>query len=55
MGFGNSRVGITDLAVFDTLEIGRGPAMLLSADVLADRRFIIDYPRNRLLIARDPS
>lgn len=52
--FGASRVGITDLAVFDTLEISDGPAMLLSADALTDRRFIIDYPRNRLLIERNP-
>ena len=50
--FGNSRVGITDLAVFDTLEIGHGPAMLLSAEAFSDRRFVIDYPRNRLLIER---
>lgn len=52
LAFGSSRVGITDLAVFDTLGIGDGPAMLLSAEAFADRRFIIDYPRNRLLIAR---
>lgn len=53
--FGSSRVGITDLAVFDTLEISDGPAMLLSAEAFADRRFIVDYPRNRLLIERNPS
>ncbi|MEM8696289.1 MAG: aspartyl protease family protein [Pseudomonadota bacterium] len=54
LAFGASRVGITDLAVFDTLDIGDGPAMLLSAQAFGDRRFIIDYPRNRLLIAREP-
>lgn len=52
LGFGSSRVGITDLAVFETLGIGEGPAMLLSAESFADRRFVIDYPRNRLLIER---
>lgn len=52
LAFGSSRVGITDLTVFDTLGIGDGPAMLLSAEAFADRRFIIDYPRNRLLIER---
>jgi predicted aspartyl protease len=54
LAFGTSRVGITDLAVFDTLNIGDGPAMLLSAEAFSDRRFIIDYPRNRLLIQRNP-
>ena len=52
LAFGNSRVGITDLTVFDTLDIGDEPAMLLSAKAFADRRFVIDYPRNRLLIER---
>lgn len=49
--FGASRVGVADLAIFDALELD-GPAMLLSAEVLADRRFVIDYPRSRLLIER---
>lgn len=52
LAFGSSRVGITDLAVFDTLGIGDGPAMLLSTEAFANRRFIVDYPRNRLLIER---
>jgi predicted aspartyl protease len=50
--FGRSRLGITDLAIFDTLGIGDGPAMLLSAEALSSHRFVIDYPRNRLLIER---
>ena len=44
-------MGIADLAIFDTLEISDGPAMLLSADAFAGRRFIVDYPRNRILVA----
>ncbi|NNC73589.1 MAG: hypothetical protein HKN78_12040 [Sphingomonadaceae bacterium] len=48
--FGASRMGVGDLSIFDALEIGDGPAMMLSADVLGDRRFVIDYPRGRLLI-----
>lgn len=48
-----SHFRITDLAKFDTIKIGDGPAMLLSAEALAKRRFIIDYPRNRLLVERD--
>jgi predicted aspartyl protease len=50
--FGRSRLGVTDLAIFDTLGIGDGPAMLLSAEALSNHRFVIDYPRNRLLIER---
>ncbi len=50
--FGASRMGVADLAIFDALEVGDGPAMMLSADVLSDRRFVLDYPRGRLLIER---
>lgn len=49
-----SSMGVADLAIFDTLEIGDRPAVLLSAAALSGRRFIIDYPRDRLLIARNP-
>lgn len=54
LAFGWTRIGVTDLAVFDTLGIGSGPAMLLSAAMLSDRRFIVDYPRDRLLVERNP-
>ena len=54
LAFGWTRIGVTDLAVFETLGIGDGPAMLLSAAMLADRRFIVDYPRDRLLVERSP-
>lgn len=49
----HSAMGVADLAIFETLELNRGPAMLLSADAFAGRRFIVDYPRNRLLVATD--
>lgn len=52
--FGASRLGVVDLAIFEALGMDGGPAMILSADALADRRFAIDYPRSRMLIARDP-
>ena len=51
LGVDETRMGIADLAIFDTLELGDGPAMLLSADAFAGRRFIVDYPRNRILVA----
>ncbi|QLC22704.1 hypothetical protein HFP51_11260 [Parasphingopyxis sp. CP4] len=50
-----ARMGIADLAIFETLELGDGPAMLLSADAFAGRRFVVDYPRNRLLVAPQAS
>ena len=50
--FGPSRLGVTDLAIFETLGMAGRPAMILSAEVLADRRVILDYPRSRLLIER---
>ena len=49
--FGPSRLGVVDLSIFDVLGMD-GPAMILSAEALAGRRFVIDYPRSRLLIAR---
>ncbi|WP_299321586.1 aspartyl protease family protein [Parasphingopyxis sp.] len=52
LAFGWTRIGVTDLAIFDALGIGDGPAMLLSAAMLSDRRFIVDYPRDRLLVER---
>lgn len=48
--FGPSRLGVVDLAIFETLGLDRGPAMILSAESLGKRRFVIDYPRSRLLI-----
>ena len=51
-GFGPSRLGVVDLAIFDTLGLDHGPAMILSAESLGEHRFVIDYPRSRLLIER---
>ncbi len=50
VAFHDTRLGVADLSIFETLGLGDGPAMLLSAEILSDRRFVIDYPRNRLLI-----
>lgn len=52
---GWSRIGVADLAIFEAVSIGDRPAMLLSAAAFSDRRFIIDYPRDRLLIQRNPT
>ena len=53
--FGASRMGVADLALFDAMELSGGPAMLLSAESLGNRRFVLDYPRDRLLIERAPN
>lgn len=50
--FGASRLGVVDLELFDSLGLGRRPAMILSLEALADRRFVLDYPNGRILIAR---
>lgn len=50
--FASSRAGIVDLAIFETLGLADGPAMILGAETLASRRFVIDYPRSRILIER---
>ncbi|WP_298024109.1 retroviral-like aspartic protease family protein [uncultured Parasphingopyxis sp.] len=50
--FGPSRLGVADLALFDALGMEGRPAMILGIEALADRRFVLDYPRSRLLIAR---
>lgn len=52
MRFGPSRLGVVDLALFDSLGFGDRPAMLLSLEALDDRRLVLDYPRSRLLIER---
>lgn len=52
MRFGASRLGVVDLELFDSLGLGNRPAMILSLDALADRRFVLDYPRSRILIER---
>lgn len=52
MRFGASRLGVVDLELFDSLGLGQRPAMILSLEALADRRFVLDYPRSRVLIAR---
>lgn len=50
--FGPSRLGVADLALFESLGMAGSPAMILGIEALADRRFVLDYPRSRLLIAR---
>jgi predicted aspartyl protease len=45
------KLRIADLPIFDMIGMGQGPAMILGIDALKDRRFIVDYPRGRLLIA----
>ncbi len=52
--FGAARLGVVDLAIFETLGMGDRPAMLLSAEALSSKRFVLDYPRSRLLIERTP-
>ena len=41
---------IGDVGVFETLGIAEGPAMVLGVDLLSDRRVLIDYPGQQLVI-----
>lgn len=50
--FGTARLSISDLSVFAALGLKDKPAMILGLDLLGDRRFVIDYPGQRLLIER---
>ncbi len=49
---GPSRIGVADLAIFESLGVADRPAMILGANALEGRRFVLDYPRSRLLIER---
>ena len=50
--FGASQLGVVDLKIFDSLGFRGRPAMLLSLAALGGHRFVLDYPRSRLLIER---
>lgn len=41
---------IADIEVFETLMLGDSPAAILGAGLFTQRDFIIDFPRNRLLV-----
>ncbi len=43
---------IADVDIFDTLAIGDQPAALLGAGLFAQRDFVIDFARERVLIRR---
>lgn len=50
--FRESALAISDLPVFASIGMDRGPAMIMGLDLLGGRRFLIDYPARRLLIER---
>jgi predicted aspartyl protease len=41
--FKNPRLLIADMAVFETMGVAEGPAMIFGVDLLHDRRILIDY------------
>lgn len=45
-------LNIGDLPIFEVLGLSKGPGMILGMDQLGDRRVILDFPLNRLLIER---
>ena len=51
---GTRRLAVAALPLFRVLRLDREPAMVLGADLLGRRRFILDWQRMRLLLA-DPA
>jgi hypothetical protein len=52
--FASPQLYIGDIGVFETLGIADGPAMVLGVDLLSDRRILIDYPKQTLLVSTKP-
>ena len=53
--FDGPTLHVADLAVFETLGVAEGPAMVFGIDLLGDRRVVIDYPGERLLVSPPPA
>lgn len=49
--FRSRRLRIADLPVFETVGLAGRPAMILGIDLLADRRFVVDYQQRRVHIS----
>lgn len=47
----DTRLRVADLPIFQVVGMADGPAMILGMDALSPRRFVVDYPGERLLIA----
>jgi hypothetical protein len=46
-------VYVTDLPVIDVLGLGAEPVMLLGTDLLAGHLVVVDFPGNRMFVARE--
>ena len=51
-GFPPKTLAIGDLPVFEPMGMDKAPGMILGLDLMGDRRFVVDYPGQRLLIER---
>ena len=48
-----TKLRVADLPIFVVVGMADGPAMILGMDALSSRRFVVDYPGKRLLIAAE--
>jgi predicted aspartyl protease len=48
-----TKLRVADLPIFAVVGMADGPALILGMDALSSRRFVVDYPGKRLLIAAE--